>query len=596
MIRSFKLLLLGALSVLVLALAACGDDNSSSSSSSSTGAPGADDNAKALAVEGKQGGTLLELASSDVDYLDPGQTYYQFGYQVQYAISRFLYNYTPTKHEPVADLADGDPEISDDQKTVTVKLKEGVKFAPPVNRAITSKDIKYAFERGFSKQVNNQYRFYYDSLEGYPKDLTDGVKDVSGITTPDDQTIEFKLTKPVGAFFANALVMPITAPVPQEYAKSMDAKNPSTYNDNVVATGPYMVKNDSKGALTGYKAGKSIALVRNPNWVKDTDIRPAYLDAINIRTNATDANVAAKQVLNGKNMILDTNPPANILRDLVTNIKGQYMQVGAGGSRYLSMNTTIKPFDDVNVRKAVLAGINRDALRLARGGKFIGPIPTHYIPPGLPGFDESGGDKGFGDEFDYFQSETGDPEVSAKYFKAAGYASGKYDGSGPELLMIGANADPGKAVAEVARDQFEKLGFKVRLRLVPQDSVYTDWCQAPVKKVAVCATAGWFKDFGDAQTVIQPIFDGKAINLQGGNNNLAQLNDPTVNAAIQKGITAKAEDRPQAWADANKAVVGAVPVVPYVWDNTTLVRSENVNGVADDNASSLWDLTFTSIR
>jgi len=37
-------------------------------------------------------------------------------------------------------------------------------------------------------------------------------------------------------------------------------------------------------------------------------------------------------------------------------------------------------------------------------------------------------------------------------------------------------------------------------------------------------------------------------------------------------------------------------VVPYVSDKTTLVRSENVNGVADDNASSLWDLTFTSIR
>ena len=41
--------------------------------------------------------------------------------------------------------------------------------------------------------------------------------------------------------------MPITAPVPEEYAKKFDAKNPSTYNTHVVATGPYMVKNDASG-------------------------------------------------------------------------------------------------------------------------------------------------------------------------------------------------------------------------------------------------------------------------------------------------------------------------------------------------------------
>lgn len=589
--------MLGLLAVAALALAACGDDEGGSSGKSSgvTAPEGADDNAKALAVEGKQGGKLLELASSDVDYLDPGQTYYQFGYQTQYAISRFLYNYKPTSPDVVPDVADGDAEISDDQKTVTVKIKDGIKYGPPLSREVKSADIKYAFERGFSKQVNNQYRFYYDTLEGYPEKLTDGVKDVSGITTPDDKTIVFKLTEPVGSFFANALVMPITAPVPEEYAKKFDVKNPSTYNTNVVATGPYMVKNNDKGELTGYKAGKSISLVRNPNWDKATDFRPAYLDSIFIRTNATNAAVSAKQVLAGKSMILDTNPPVNILRQVVTEKKAQYMQVPAGGNRYLSLNTEIKPLNDLNVRKAIIAGVDRSALRKARGGAFIGDIPRHFIAPGIPGFEESGGVEGFGDEFDYMNSDTAQPDVAAKYMKAAGFASGKYEGD-DELLMIGANADPGKAVSEVARGELEKLGFNVRLRLVPQDSVYTDWCQVPDKKVAICASAGWFKDFSDPQTVIQPIFDGKAINRQGGNNNLALLNDPAVNKAIAAGVVAKSEDRPQAWADANKAVVAAAPLVPYVADKTTLLRSENVNGVADDNASSLWDLTFTSLR
>ena len=91
--------------------------------------------------------------------------------------------------------------------------------------------------------------------------------------------------------------------------------------------------------------------------------------------------------------------------------------------------------------------------------------------------------------------------------KAAGYSSGKYDGS-DELLMVGANVDPGKAQAEVAKAQLEKLGFKVRLRTVPQDAVYTEWCQQPAKKVAVCGTAGWFKDFNDPQSMLEPTFKG----------------------------------------------------------------------------------------
>ena len=73
--------------------------------------------------------------------------------------------------------------------------------------------------------------------------------------------------------------------------------------------------------------------------------------------------------------------------------------------------------------------------------------------------------------------------VAEKYMKEAGYSSGKYDGS-EELLMVTANVDPGKAQAEVAKAQLEKLGFKIRLRTVPQDAVYTEWCQQPAKKVA----------------------------------------------------------------------------------------------------------------
>ena len=110
--------------------------------------------------------------------------------------------------------------------------------------------------------------------------------------------------------------------------------------------------------------------------------------------------------------------------------------------------------------------------------------------------------------------------VAEKYMKEAGFASGKYEGD-EELLMVTANVDPGKAQAEVAKAQLEKLGFKIRLRTVPQDAVYTEWCQQPAKKVAVCGSAGWFKDFNDPQSMLEPTFKGSNYSPEGGNNNLA---------------------------------------------------------------------------
>jgi len=131
---------------LALVVAACGG---SSKKSSTAGATGTTPPAGA-----KQGGHITFLAAADVDYIDPGQTYYTFGYMVEYATQRTLYSFKPQDSvNPVPDLATGPPEISSDRKTITVHIRKGVKFSPPVNREVTSKDIKYAFERAFTKQV-----------------------------------------------------------------------------------------------------------------------------------------------------------------------------------------------------------------------------------------------------------------------------------------------------------------------------------------------------------------------------------------------------------------------------------------------------------
>jgi peptide/nickel transport system substrate-binding protein len=493
----------------------------------------------------------------------------------------------------VPDLAEADPQISEDGKTVTVKIKPGVKFSPPVDREVTSKDVKYAIERGFFNTVQNGYAgAYFGDIVGAEIGAAPGTE-IKGITTPDDQTLVFKLKRGSGGVMAGAMALPLTAPVPEEYARTFDAKQPSLYGQNQVATGPYMIENNASGKAIGYEAGRRIHLVRNPNWNKATDYKPAYLDDIEMPQGNDDTTIASRRVVDGNGMLTgDFSPPPQVLATVFKSQRDQLELVPGGSARYVSMNTTVKPFDDVNVRKAVIAGFDREAMRLARGGELFGDIPTHMIPPGLPGFEEAGGLKGPG--LDFMSHPAGDAALSAEYFKKAGYASGKYEGD-QELLMVGTSEGVAQKAAEIAKENFEKMGFKIRLRLVTQDAMYTRFCNSPPANVAICPNVSWGKDFGDAQTILDPTFNGKNI-VQQGNSNWPELNVPEINKAMDEAeLLTDPKERAEAWAKIDQMVTEQAPLVNWIWDKQVLLRSADTNG-AVSQFNSMWDLSWSSLR
>src|SRR4051794_9248000 len=585
-----KRLIAAPLLVGLIALAGCGgSDNKSSSSAGGTPAAGAPDNAK-------HGGTLTILSSGDVDYIDPGEDYYQFGYMVQYSVNRTLYSFAADDTEARPDLATGAPEVSSDGKTITVHIRKRIKFSAPVNREVTSKDIKYAIERGFSSHVPSAYAtLYFGSIVGAPKAPDPkGVPNISGITTPDDQTLVFKLSAPRSGTVIGAMALPLTVPVPEEYAKKFDAKNPSTYDQHVAFSGPYVVQHDASGKLTGRKPGKSITMVRNPNWDKGSDYRPAYVDRVEILEGNNDPLVSTRRILTGSHLVSgDFTVPANLLKRAVTQYKDQTSITQAPGWRAVSVNTKMKPFDNINVRKAIFAVFDRQAMILSRGGTAQGTPAWSFIPPDFPGFDESGGATP-PKEFDFAQKITGDPTLAAEYMKKAGHPSGKYTGSAVPLEVGVAGTGTGTRAAEITQAMLGKLGIKVKLRFVTSDAYLTKFCGVP-KKVAVCPSTAWGQDFKDAQTELQPTFDGRAI-APANNANYSELDDPKVNAAIDKALALPPGDtRNQAWADVNKLIVGDAPAIPYQWDKTVNAESKDVAGVLNVNNTS-YDLNYTSLK
>ena len=305
--------------------------------------------------------------------------------------------------------------------------------------------------------------------------------------------------------------MPITVPVPKEFAEKYDEESPSEYDQYVAFTGPYMVKNDpSTGKVTGRDPGKRIEMVRNPNWNKDTDYRPAYLDSITIEEGNDDLTVASRRTLSATSptMCCDSGqPPIPVLSRAITQNKEQLGRVSGGGTRWIALNTTKKPFDNINIRKAVIAGFDRDALRKTRGGD----VHRRRSPRASSRRASPASRSPAARRASTASTTWRTPRATRRSCRSTSTRPRKRasrPSTGGELLTIATNADPGNQTAQVAQAQLNKMGFKLNYRKVPQDTLYTKFCGVPKSNYVICPNVGWFKDFTDPQSLLEPTFKG----------------------------------------------------------------------------------------
>jgi peptide/nickel transport system substrate-binding protein len=544
---------------------------------------------------GKRGGVLSVLDETDFENLDPGIAYYSLDYEVVYATQRPLYSNEPNSLQPKPDLAEGPPEISPDARTVTVRLKTGVHFSPPVNREVTSADVAYAIERGANPHVANSYvQAYLGSIEGMS---SAGGGPIAGIQTPNKHEIVFKLTQPLGQIVAEALQLPLTAPVPESYAKRFDRHAPSDYASHEVATGPYMIKNNAAGRVlgVGYVPGRSLTLVRNPNWRRSTDFRPAYLNAIHIKIGAPNFAIGPR-VLGGRD-IVENEPPAERVVARAARRHPHQLEISPGaGSHYIGVNSAVPPFSNIDLRKALWAMLDREAMNAVRGGNLVTTLATHFSYPTIPGFEEAGGLAGpAGPQFDFNEHPAGDLTVAEKYVRLAGYPSGRYTG-GDAVSVVGARGSPAEEDAEIVDDALQALGFKTKFVLVETATMYARYCNVPKEEIDVCPSVGWIADFGDPLTVLDTTFNGRFIEPT-GNVNWGQTNDPLINEAITDaepivGVAASAA----AWARIDDELVEDAAAIPVDWDDQASIEGRGVNGVGDLWDVGEWDYSWTSLK
>ena len=578
-------------------------------------------------------GGVYRTALSNFDFtqgFDPTAEYLGLAFDFYQALLRNLVSY---KHVAGAegnklypDLAQSlDNVVSPDGLTYTFKLKPNIKFGPPVSRAITSKDIEYAFERINIATLGAGYgTYFYDSIKGMDGKARDA-KPISGIETPDDQTIIFHLKKPVGDFLYR-LSMPAAAPIPQEVAKCFNNKI-GGYGRFVISSGPYMLQGSDKldasscGAMkpiSGYDPTKKMVMVRNPDYDQASDnLRGNFVDGIDIQVDSNVDDIFNKVLQGSLDGSLVDQPPATVVRQYLTDdTKKQYLHTNPGDRTwFISMNLLTPPFDDIHVRKAANLVMNKSGILRAWGGTTFGQIATHAIPPAVL-------NNTLGQDFNpYASPDFGGDEAKAKEeMKQSKYDSNKdgvCDASAcKDIVMINRNRPPWSNAEPVVVDSFAKIGIQVKPR--PLADHYPP-LQTPKNMISLGLNPGWGKDYPDAGTFGAPLFGGPNI-VPTNNSNYGMIGltpekardlglkipagvsmPPSVDADIANcdklSVVEQADERVACFAELDKKIMNeVVPWVPYLWAQTVTTTAPSVTKYEFDQFSTQISLTQIAVN
>jgi peptide/nickel transport system substrate-binding protein len=508
----------------------------------------------------------------------------------------------PEGNELIPDLAEGEPEISEDGLTYTFTLRQGVKFSPPVNRDVTSQDVLYAFKRIGTPSLVAQYGFYYNVIEGMEEfseagGLTRRGNEISGITTPDDQTITFKLTEPTGDFLYR-LSMPAAGPIPEEVAKCFTKAG--EYGRFLISSGPYMLEGSDNldmascqamRPLPGFNPNQQLIMVRNPNYdpaTDDPEARSNFVDRWELTLN-TNAQDIFDRVRAGQLELAHASEPPEVIREYTQSdeLRQHYHSDPGDRTWYITMNLTQPPFDDINVRKAANLIMDKEGLRRAWGGSVKGDIAQHIVP-----------DTMFSNELEDFapyatEGDAGDEEKAKEAMAESKYDTNQ-DGicDAPEcknVLHVTRTTDVWRNMVPVIEESFRKIGIEVTTREF-EDS-YTV-IQTVKRQVPVSSTPGWGKDYADASTFMV-LFDSRSI-LPEGNVNYSLVGVtpeqareigaqgtieeiPSVDADIDRCNELTDQERQDCWMELDRRLMeDVVPWVPYLDANADFVTSEAV--------------------
>jgi peptide/nickel transport system substrate-binding protein len=244
-------------------------------------------------------------------------------------------------------------DISEDGKTYTFKLRQGVKFHD--GSEFNAEAVKFNFDR----MLKEDHPFY--STGPFP--LSFNFASVESVNAIDPRTVEFKLGEAFAPFLSN-LAYPtglIVSPAAVEQHGADYGRNPS-------GTGPFK--------FVEWQSSQRVVIERNPDYWDGA----ASLEAVVFRP-ITDANTRVAEMMAGGIDVMVEVPPDNLAT--FRQDAGFAVAEQAGPHVWFGiLNTRSGPFADKRVRQAANYAVNKETLvnDVLQGTATVaaGPIPPAF--------------------------------------------------------------------------------------------------------------------------------------------------------------------------------------------------------------------------
>ena len=244
------------------------------------------------------------------------------------------------------ELAKEMPTVSEDGKTVTFKLKKGIKFSDGTK--FTSSDVKYTFTVLSDPSYTGYLSTVPSNIEGYEDYYSGKAKDVSGIETPDDYTVVFHLSSPMIDAVSTLGTQPICSDEQFNYEKG-HTKKIEKKSGEPIGTGAYKLKSFDKS--------KGATFVKNDQF----KFKKGEYDVDRIIIKKTDSSTELSELKKGNLDLLPANIEQSKIGQASLDKNLRVSSYKTAGEGFLGFNCANGSTSDQAVRQALAYSIDRES-------------------------------------------------------------------------------------------------------------------------------------------------------------------------------------------------------------------------------------------
>jgi oligopeptide transport system substrate-binding protein len=418
---------------------------------------------------------------------------------------------------------------SEDGLTWTYKMRDDVHWIhrnPTTGEfedlgPVTAQDVEYGVKRTLDPTTASDYAYVLYIIQGAEEFNTADpaaenigeLRDAVGVKAVDDTTVEFTLKEPAG-YFPSISAMWVTFPLPQDAIE--------TYGDNwteaglIVTNGPYTLEEWSHGAY--------LRLVKNPLWVDADTVQIEVIQGPIIQEASTQM---AMYEANEVDMMADPGwgPPLPDMDRIKADpqLSQELLIAPRLCTYYYGFVNSKPPFDDVTVRKAFAAAIDRQSLidNVLKGDQ----LPAHsFAPPGI--FGNVADDMSVG-SWMVMDSYADQVKQAQDWLAEAGYP----EGEGIDATLMHNTSEAHAQIAQAVQAMWAEAFPKANISIENQEwSVYlkTLLPDSPDEDKPDIYRLGWCADYPDENNWVNEVFNSKS------GQNYAKYFNPDFDALVEQ--------------------------------------------------------------